>query len=61
MDEGPWWAELVGVPAMIFVLGIVALVKGLLTENIGFTIIGAIVSFGVFVFVGLAMATANRE
>jgi hypothetical protein len=61
MQDDPWWSELLGVPAMVFVLALVALVKGLITENIGFTIVGAVASFGLFVFVGLAMATANRE
>jgi hypothetical protein len=53
--------ELFGVPAMILVLALIAVIKGIITENLGFTIVGAVVAGGVFVVIGLAMTIAKRD
>ena len=40
--------ELFGLPMMLFIFALIALVKGLITGSAGFTIIGAIVAGGIF-------------
>jgi hypothetical protein len=59
-DERPY-TELFGVPAMILIFALIAVFKGIATNNLGFTIVGAVVAGGVFVWVGLAMTIAKRE
>jgi hypothetical protein len=60
MDDRPW-TELLGLPAIIFVLALVAFLKGIFEENLGFTIVGAVVGLGVFLAIGLSMTIAKRE
>lgn len=52
--------ELFGLPAMILILALVAVVKGILDEQLGFAIVGAVVSVGVLLAIGLAMTIAKR-
>jgi hypothetical protein len=54
-------SELFGLPAMIFLLAIAAVVKGLFTSSLGFTIVGLVAAFGVLLAIGLAMTIAKRE
>jgi hypothetical protein len=53
-------SELFGLPAMIFLVAIVAVIKGLVTENLGFTIVGLVAAFGVLLAIGLSMTIAKR-
>jgi hypothetical protein len=55
------YTELFGLPAMILVFALIAVIKGIVTENLGFTIVGAVVAGGVFVLIGFAMTIAKRE
>ncbi len=55
------YSELFGLPSMILIFALVAVVKGILTENLGFTIVGAVVAGGVSVWIGLSMTIAKRE
>jgi hypothetical protein len=59
-EERPY-TELFGLPAMILVFALIAVIKGIITENLGFTIVGAVVAGGVFVVIGFAMTIAKRE
>jgi predicted permease len=54
-------SELFGLPAMIFLLAVVAVVKGMVTGNLGFTIVGLVAAVGVLFAIGLAMTLAKRE
>jgi hypothetical protein len=60
VEERPY-TQLFGLPAMILLFALIAVVKGIVTENLGFTIVGAVVAGGVFVVIGLAMTIAKRE
>lgn len=53
--------ELFGLPMMLLIFALIALVKGLITGNIGFTIVGAVVAGGIFLAIGFAMTIAKRE
>jgi hypothetical protein len=53
--------ELFGLPMMLFILALVAVVKGLITDNSGFTIVGAVVAGGIFLAIGFSMTVAKRE
>jgi hypothetical protein len=53
--------EIFGLPMMVLVFALIAVVKGLITGNKGFTIVGAVVAGGIFLWIGLAMTIANRE
>ncbi len=53
--------ELFGLPMMLFVFALIAVVKGLITDNSGFTLIGAIVAGGIFLAIGFSMTVAKRE
>ena len=59
-EERPY-TEFFGLPAMILVFALIAVIKGIITENLGFTIVGAVVAGGVFVVIGLAMTIAKRD
>jgi hypothetical protein len=59
-EERPY-TELFGLPAMILVFALIAVAKGILTGNLGFTIVGAVVAGGVLLVIGFAMTIANRE
>jgi hypothetical protein len=59
-EERPY-TEFFGLPAMILVFALIAVIKGIVTENLGFTIVGAVVAGGVFVLIGFAMTIAKRE
>jgi lipopolysaccharide export LptBFGC system permease protein LptF len=50
-----------GLPAMMLAFALVAVFKGLAEENLGFTIVGAIVAAGIFLAIGLAMTIAKRS
>jgi hypothetical protein len=60
VEERPY-TQLFGLPAMILLFALIAVIKGIVTENLGFTIVGAVVAGGVFVVIGLAMTIAKRE
>jgi hypothetical protein len=53
--------ELFGLPMMLLIFALIAVVKGLITGNKGFTIVGAVVAGGIFLAIGLAMTIAKRE
>lgn len=53
--------ELFGLPMMVFVFALIAVVKGMITGNSGFTIVGAVVAGGVFLAIGYSMTVAKRE
>lgn len=59
-DERPY-TELFGLPMMILIFALIAVIKGVATQNLGFTIVGGVVAGGVFVWIGLAMTIAKRE
>ena len=46
---------------MLLIFALIAVVKGLITGNKGFTIVGAVVAGGIFLAIGLAMTIAKRE
>jgi len=60
VEERPG-TELFGLPMMVLVFAMIALVKGLITGNTGFTIVGAVVAGGIFLAIGFAMSVAKRE
>ena len=60
VEERPG-TELFGLPMMLFVLALIAVVKGLITGSAGFTIIGAVVAGGIFLAIGFSMTIAKRE
>jgi hypothetical protein len=60
VEERPY-TQLFGLPAMILLFALIAVIKGIVTENLGFTIVGAVVAGGVFVVIGLAMTIAKRQ
>ena len=60
VEERPG-TELFGLPMMLLIFALIAVVKGLITGNTGFTIVGAVVAGGIFLAVGLAMTIAKRE
>jgi hypothetical protein len=60
VEERPY-TELFGLPAMLLVFALIAVVKGLITGNAGFTIVGVVVALGIFLAIGLAMTIAKRE
>ena len=53
--------ELFGLPMMLFIFALIAVVKGLITGNNGFTIIGAVVAGGIFLAIGFSMTIAKKE
>jgi hypothetical protein len=59
-EERPW-TELFGLPMMVFIFALIAVVKGLITGSVGFTIVGGIVAAGTFVLIGFSMTVAKRE
>ena len=61
MQENPWWAELLGVPALICYAGVAAAIVGIAQGNSGFTIVGVVVAVGAGLAIGLSMKTADRE
>lgn len=60
MEERPG-SSFFGLPAMMLALALVAVIKGVAEENLGFTIVGAIVAAGIFLAIGLAMTIAKRS
>ena len=59
MEERPG-SEFFGLPAMIFIFAVIAMLKGILDENLGFTIVGAVVAVGSLLAVGFSMTIAKR-
>ena len=53
--------ELFGLPMMLFIFALIAVVKGLITGHTGFTIVGAVVAGGIFLAIGFSMTVAKRE
>ncbi len=45
---------------MILLVAIAAVIKGIVTQQLGFTIVGAVVAAGIFAAIGLAMTIAKR-
>jgi hypothetical protein len=60
MPEERRYTELFGLPAMLLVAALVAVVKGIIDQQLGFAIVGAVVSVGVLLAIGLAMTIARR-
>ncbi len=54
------FVEFFGLPAMILLVAIAAVIKGIVTQQLGFTIVGAVVAAGIFAAIGLAMTIAKR-
>ncbi len=59
-EERPY-TELFGLPAMMLIFALIALFKGIATENTGFTIVGAVVAIGILLAIGFSMTIAKRE
>jgi hypothetical protein len=59
-EERPY-TELFGLPSMLLIFALVALVKGILTQSLGFAIVGAVATVGVLLAIGLAMTIAKRS
>jgi hypothetical protein len=53
-------SEFFGLPAMIFIFAVIAMLKGILEENLGFTIVGAVVAVGSLLAIG-AGASLSRS
>lgn len=53
-------SELFGVPAMVLLLAVVAMVKGAFEDNLGFVLVGAVVVLGTLLAVGYSMTIAKR-
>ena len=60
VEERPG-TELFGLPMMLLIFALIAVVKGLITDNAGFTIVGAVVAAGIFLAIGFSMTIAKRE
>ncbi len=60
LPEERRYTELFGLPAMILIVALVAVVKGIVDQQLGFAIVGAFVSVGVLLAIGLAMTIAKR-
>jgi hypothetical protein len=61
LPEERGWTAFLGLPSLILVLAILALVKGIAEQNLGFAIMGAVVAVGVLLAIGYSMTIANRE
>jgi hypothetical protein len=55
------YTELFGLPMMILIFALIAVVKGIIDDEVGFTIVGAVVAGGVFVAFGFSMSIAKKE
>ena len=55
------YTEAFGLPMLLFAFALVAVVKGLIDGNEGFTIVGAVVAGGIFLAIGFSMTVAKRE
>ncbi|HEY0523864.1 MAG TPA: hypothetical protein VGD08_10770 [Stellaceae bacterium] len=55
------FVEFFGLPAMILLFALAAVIKGIVDQQIGFTIVGAVVAAGIFAAIGLAMTIAKRQ
>jgi hypothetical protein len=61
MPEERAGTELFGLPMMLFIFALIAVVKGLITGNKGFVIVGAVLAAGIFLAIGFSMTVAKRE
>ena len=61
MPEERRFTELFGLPAMIFLFAVAAVIKGIIDNQLGFAIIGGLATVGVLLAIGLAMTIAKRE
>lgn len=61
LPEERRYTELFGLPAMMLAIALVALVKGIVTAQAGFTIVGAVVTAGILLAIGFSMTIAKRE
>jgi hypothetical protein len=61
MPDERRYTELFGLPMMILIFALIAVVKGIVDEQLGFTIVGAVVAGGVFVAFGFSMSIAKKE
>lgn len=61
LPEERRYTEFFGLPAMIFLFALIALVKGILEGQLGFAIVGGAATVGVLLAIGLAMTIAKRE
>jgi hypothetical protein len=59
-DERPW-TVILGLPSLILLLALVAVIEGIADQNLGFAIVGAVVAVGVLFAIGYSMIVANRE
>ncbi len=59
-EERPY-TELFGLPTMMLLIAVVAVIKGLVTAQAGFTIVGAVVAVGILLAIGFSMTIAKRE
>lgn len=59
-DERPY-TELFGLPMIMLLVALVAMIKGLVEGSAGFAIVGAVVAGGVLLAIGYAMIVAKRE
>lgn len=60
LPEERRYTELFGLPAMVFAFALIAMLKGVLENELGFAIIGGLACVGVLLAIGLAMTIAKR-
>ncbi len=61
MPEERRYTELFGLPAMILIVALIAVGKGIADQQLGFAIVGAAVAVGILLAIGLAMTIAKKE
>ena len=61
LPEERRFTELFGLPAMVLLIALVAVGKGIADHQLGFAIVGAVVALGVLFAIGLAMTIAKSE
>jgi hypothetical protein len=61
LPEERRYTELFGLPSMILIFALIAVLKGVLGHELGFAIVGGVASVGVLLAIGLAMTIAKRE
>ena len=61
LPEERRYTELFGLPSMLLIFALIALIKGIWDQQLGFAIVGAVATVGVLLAIGLAMTIAKRE
>ncbi len=61
LPEDRPYTELFGLPTIMFLIALFAMLKGIYEGSAGFTIVGAVVAGGVLLAIGFSMVVAKRE